>query len=86
MKNFLKPLLYIYVVLFAIAMMIGAGTLLIAVFTLFSKGIAEATPSFLTGIAILTGSYIVTVIVLFLFTKRWSWVIFSVKPTNSRKK
>lgn len=76
MKLFLKTLLYIYVVLFVIAMMIGAGYLLVGALTVFTEGFEAATSSLLIGITTLIVSYLVTVFVLFLFTKQWSWIIF----------
>lgn len=81
----MKILLYIYIFIFTVSMLIGAGYLLLAAMTIFTQGISAATPSFWTGIGILVAGYVTTVFVLFLFTKQWNWVLFSKKPSSVSK-
>lgn len=66
-------LVYVYLLIFIIAMIIGASYLALSAFVTLTEGPAAAGTYFLVGVGCIGGAYLTNVVLTFLFTKKWSW-------------
>jgi len=87
---FAAVLLYIYLVIFALAMIIGASYLALSAFTIVAgQGPSVALPYFVIGVSLLAGAYLANVFATYFLTKKWSWRLmtsFTLQPVEKQSK
>ncbi len=86
---FVAVLLYVYLAVFALAMIAGASLLALCAFTVFSGELGAAQAYFVMGLAFLIGAYLANVVATYFLTKKWSWRLttgFTLQPTYKKSK